>query len=99
MYRTTSALLANIRRPSATGSSDEIEPIEPHTAAYRLIMLLDELETDSEGGHEIRLKVRKHVIASRLTIRAQETFSRTLKKLVTSGYIKVHESRSTVLDL
>ena len=40
----------------------------------------------------------KHVIASRLTIKP-ETFSRTLKKLADSGYIKVHESRIQVLDL
>ena len=78
---------------------NEVDHLTLHNATYRVVnYLLSERAEETAGPvRQVHLNAPKHVIASRLSIKP-ETFSRTLKKLVTEGLIEVHDAHIVLLD-
>ena len=77
----------------------EIDRLTLHSATYRLVnYLLEQLPEQRSNYTEVRLKVPKHVIASRLSIKP-ETLSRILHRLADHGLIRVESSHIALTDV
>ncbi len=68
---------------------NEIDNLTLQNATYRLVnYLLYQIPDDNQNDYELKFPIPKHVIASRLSIKA-ETFSRILRELSQVGLIIV----------
>ncbi len=80
------------------GLINEIDHLTLHSGAQRVIGYLLEQLPDGDAPGSVRLKVPKHVIASRLGIQP-ETLSRVLAKLRTGHLIDVHDDMIVLNDV